>query len=148
MSLDWVLLGFRILTTLIFCVFLGLAFYIIWRDLKSVEAQITLQPQATHQLRVIATAEAEAGPVVGQTLPLPPITHLGRDPENTIVLDDAAVSAVHARLSRENGVWWLEDLGSQHGTCLNEIPLSKPTSLTNGDIIEIGRSRFRLETVS
>jgi len=148
MSLDWVLLGFRILTTLIFCVFLGIAFYIIWRDLKSVEAQIAQQPQATHQLRVIATAEAAAGPVVGQTLPLPPITLLGRDPENTIVLDDVAVSAVHARLSRENGIWWLEDLGSQNGTCLNEIPLSKPTTLANGDIIEIGRSRFRLETVS
>ncbi len=147
MSLEWILLGFRILTTIILCVFLGLVFYIIWRDLKRAEARIAAQPQATHRLRVMATAE-EGGLAVGETLPLPPIIFLGRDPENTIVLRDAFASARHARLSRENGVWWLEDLGSQNGTMLNELLLSKPTPLADGDIIGIGQSRFRLETMS
>jgi pSer/pThr/pTyr-binding forkhead associated (FHA) protein len=40
----------------------------------------------------------------------------------------------------------LEDLGSRHGTLLNDSPVVKPTSLSNGDIIGIGKLRFRLET--
>ncbi len=147
MSLEWILLGFRIISTIIICAFLGLVFYIIWRDLKSIEAQTAAQPQATHRLRVVAVTE-EGGAAVGQTIPLSPITLLGRDPENTIVLKDAFASARHVRLSRENGIWWIEDLGSQNGTRLNDLPLSKPTSLTDGDIISIGQSRFKLETVS
>lgn len=147
MSLEWILLGFRVLTTIILYTFLGFAFYIIWRELKSVEAQIAPHSEITHQLRVLASDENDAL-TVGQVLPLQPVTLLGRDPENTIVLTDASASARHVRLSRENGIWWLEDLGSRHGTMLNEEPLSKPMPLTNGDVIGIGNSRFRLETVS
>jgi pSer/pThr/pTyr-binding forkhead associated (FHA) protein len=49
-------------------------------------------------------------------------------------------------LHRENGVWWLEDLGSRGGTILNDSPLSKPTPLAEGDIIGIGSLRFKLES--
>ncbi len=147
MSLEWVLFGFRVITTIILYTFLGLAFYIIWRDLKSIEARTRARSEVTHLLRVIATDED--GPLtVGETLPLQPITLLGRDPENTIVLQDVSVSTRHARLSQRNGVWWLEDLDSRNGTMLNELPLSKPAPLTNGDIIGIGNSRFRLENVN
>lgn len=145
MSLDWILLGFRILSTIVLYTFLGIAFYIIWRDLKSAEIRNAAQTEVTAHLRVIATAEEKLMPV-GEVLPLQPVTLLGRDPENTIALNDA--SARHARLSRENGVWWLEDLDSQNGTLLNGLPLSKSTPLANGDIIGIGSTRFRLESIS
>lgn len=140
MSLDWILLGLRILATLILYTFLGVAFYIIWRDLR----QAAAQPQLPHRLRVVSPAEDKVL-FSGATLPLQPITLLGRDPENTIVLSDASASGRHARLSRQNGTWWLEDLGSKNGTSLNELPLSKPASLANGDIIGIGNIRLRLE---
>lgn len=143
MSLDWILLGLRLLATLILYTFLGLAFYIIWRDLKQLET--TSQPQATFQLRVIAAPE-DKSLVVGETLPLQPITILENDVENTIVLRDGPVSTTQARLHRENGVWWLEDLSSGQGTVLNELPLSKPTPLNEGDIIGIGNLRLRLES--
>jgi uncharacterized membrane protein len=32
---DWILLALRILTTLILYTFVGVAFYIIWRDLNN-----------------------------------------------------------------------------------------------------------------
>ncbi len=145
MSLEWMLLGFRILSAIILYVFLGLAFYIIWRDLKSAEAQIQAQPEIVHRLRVVA---ADGSFPVGETLPLQPVTLLGRDPENTIVINSALASARHACLSRASGVWWLEDLGSRNGTMLNELPLTKPTPLTNNDIIGIGDLRLRLEIVA
>ncbi len=147
MSLEWTLLGLRILAAVILYTFLGLAFYLMWRDLQSAAGEPEEQPQVNLQLRVVNSAGT--GPLrEGQALPLQPVTLLGRDPENTIVLDDGTVSARHARLCEQNGVWWLEDLGSQSGTTLNEMPLQKPTPLTNGDVIGIGQLRFRLEPVS
>jgi pSer/pThr/pTyr-binding forkhead associated (FHA) protein len=146
-SLDWILLGLRILATVILYSFLGLAFYIIWRDLKSTEAQMSRQPELSHQLRVLAPTEDQSL-LAGELLPLQPVTLVGRDPDSTIVLNDTSASVRHARISREGGIWWLEDLGSRNGTLLNDLPLSKPTHLTDGDIIGIGNVRFRLETVT
>jgi pSer/pThr/pTyr-binding forkhead associated (FHA) protein len=140
-SLDWILFGFRLLATCILYTFLGLAFYIIWRDLKQVERQASHQPQ----LRVVASANGQS-PAVGDVLPLYPVTFLGRDADNTIVLNDPSASGRHACISRENGVWWLEDLGSRNGTRLNELPLSKPTPLADHDLIGIGDFQFRLES--
>lgn len=147
MTLEWILLGFRIIATILLCTFLGLAFYVIWRDLKSVEAGSVTKTRASHHLRLIVPAD-NGELVIEETLPLQPVTLLGRAPENTVVLGDVSASARHARLSRREGVWWLEDLGSQHGTLLNELPLSKPTPLNEGDIIGIGSLRFRFESVS
>ena len=144
LSLDWILLGLRIVSTVILYTFLGLAFYIIWRDLKGSESQAVNQLSASHHLRVVAAANDHLL-VVGDTLPLYPVTFLGRDPDNTIVLNDSSASGRHARIGRENGVWWLEDLGSLNGTTLNELPLSKPTPLTDNDLIGIGELQFRLE---
>ena len=145
MSLEWVLLGFRILATIVLYTFLGLAFYIVWRDLKRAGVDVEDLPGMTHRLRVTAPAE-DGAPAIGDILPLQPITCLGRDPENTIVIRYASVSTRHARLRWINGVWWLEDLGSRNGTRLNGLPLSKPAPLANGDIIGIGEVRLKLES--
>jgi pSer/pThr/pTyr-binding forkhead associated (FHA) protein len=142
--LEWILLGLRILATVILYTFLGVAFYIIWRELKQLERQVTSQAQTSYQLRVVAAVDPSLP--IGETLPLQPITVLGRAAENTIVVKDDSAAAAHARLRRENGVWWLEDLGSRTGTMLNDSPLSKPTVLTEGDIIGIGNLRFKLES--
>lgn len=147
MSLDWILLGLRVLATLILYSFLGLAFYIIWRDLKSSELLAATQVQQHHHLRVLTPGEDNAL-AVGDVLPLQPLTYLGRDPNNTIILSDSSASSRHARISRENGVWWLEDLGSTNGTTLNDLPVSKPTSLANHDRIGIGNLRFQIEVGS
>jgi pSer/pThr/pTyr-binding forkhead associated (FHA) protein len=145
MSLDWILLGLRLLATVILYSFLALAFYIIWRDLRQAQNQVPLQD--TDQLRVIAAAKDQPL-VVGQILPLQLAMVLGCGPENTVVVDDAARLARYARLSRKDGVWWLEDLTGQNGTRLNNLPLSEPTPLSNGDIIEVGHVCLRLEIVN
>lgn len=145
MSLEWILLGLRIVATLILYTFLGIAFYIVWRELKHLEAEAAPRATTNYQLRVVAAAKDQM-PFVGETLPLQPVTVLGRAVENTIVVTDESAAAAHARLHRENGVWWLEDLGSRGGTILNDSPLSKPTPLAEGDIIGIGSLRFKLES--
>ena len=144
MSLDWVLLGLRILTTLILYAFLGIAFYIIWKDLKQAWTQQSVRPRFSHRLRVVASTQNGSWSV-GESLPLRSETFLGRDPDNTIILNDASASHHHARIRRDNGTWWLEDLGSTGGTLLNELPVSRPTSLADGDVIGIGNFRFKFE---
>jgi hypothetical protein len=147
MSLEWILLGFRILAAVILYTFLGLAFYIIWRDLKSAAARNSDQSAATHLLRVVGSAE---NGIMGaeDVFLLQPITLLGRDPKNTIVITDSTVAARHTRLCHQRGVWWVEDLGSGRGTTLNGTPLSEPAPMAPGDIIGIGKLRLRLERVT
>jgi hypothetical protein len=66
-----------------------------------------------------------------------------------IVLDDPAVSRLHARIRRDaTGVYWLYDEGSAAGTFLNHEQLGlAPRPLQHGDVVQLGRLtlRFRLE---
>jgi serine phosphatase RsbU (regulator of sigma subunit)/pSer/pThr/pTyr-binding forkhead associated (FHA) protein len=62
---------------------------------------------------------------------------IGRHPECDIVLDVAAVSRQHAVLSRREGKFYLEDLGSRNGTYVNGRRLSEVTPLAGGDRVVI-----------
>lgn len=142
MDLDWALLGLRLLATVVIYSFLGVAFYIIWRDLRSTEYYVMVQTGGTPRLRILAAPDDNQ---VGDAVPVLPQTVLGRHRNNTVVIEAEAVAQRHARLQWINGHWWLEDMGSRAGTLLNDTQLSKPARLTHGDVIGIGPWRFRLE---
>lgn len=63
----------------------------------------------------------------------------------TLVLNDASVEALHARLIRkDDGSFRLADEGSVAGTWINYTPVSQEgTQLEHGDLIHIGRVGFR-----
>lgn len=147
MSLDWIIFGLRIVSTVILYIFLVFAFYVLWADLKQAGGHTPPeQPDTAYQLRVLAAGDNS--PVVGETLTLQPETFLGRAPDSTFVLSDASISDRHARLSCRAGVWWLEVQDSQAGIKLNDLLLSRPTPIREGDIIRMGNLVFRLEPVS
>lgn len=78
------------------------------------------------------------------------IVTIGRLPECTIsVAGDPDASRQHARVSRRDGEWWLEDMGSANGTFIGEFAQSRkitvPVKLLAGQIFRIGLTRFRLE---
>jgi sigma-B regulation protein RsbU (phosphoserine phosphatase) len=62
---------------------------------------------------------------------------LGRLPECEIVISVGAVSRKHAKLTREAGRFYLEDLGSRNGTLLNDQMLTAKTALRTGDRVKI-----------
>ncbi len=71
---------------------------------------------------------------------------IGSDPaQATLLLRDPSVSPVHARLWRdEHGQIFLADRESLAGTWVNYAPVSPyGTRLEEGDIVHIGRVRFR-----
>lgn len=68
---------------------------------------------------------------------LGPVVTIGRLPDNTIVIDNAAVSGHHACASLDGSRFVLEDLDSTNGTLVNDRRVSRHT-LQNGDIVQIG----------
>jgi ABC-type multidrug transport system ATPase subunit/pSer/pThr/pTyr-binding forkhead associated (FHA) protein len=61
---------------------------------------------------------------------------IGRTMECDICLDTPTVSRHHARISKRDKVFTLEDLGSKNGTFVNDKPI-KLVELIDGDIIRI-----------
>jgi transcriptional regulator with GAF, ATPase, and Fis domain len=66
---------------------------------------------------------------------------IGRDSSNLICIDDAAVSALHCQIARQNENFLLTDLETASGTFVNGIPV-KQRLLAPGDQIAIGSSLF------
>jgi pSer/pThr/pTyr-binding forkhead associated (FHA) protein len=63
---------------------------------------------------------------------------IGRAPDNGIVIDNPAVSHLHARVFQEEGRTMLEDFGSMNGTFVNGQRV-KTVTLQPGDIVAIGK---------
>jgi pSer/pThr/pTyr-binding forkhead associated (FHA) protein len=77
------------------------------------------------------------------------ITTIGRDPRNTVALDDIKVSGFHARLQRGlDGGLIVEDWGSQNGTYLNGELLVDAGKLVENDLIHVGDTTLQLKRIS
>jgi len=66
------------------------------------------------------------------------ITIIGRASTTDIRLDDPMVSRHHARISKSNSGFLIEDLGSRNGVFLNDERIAAPCPLTNGSKVCIG----------
>ncbi len=73
---------------------------------------------------------------------------IGRAEESDIVLADRAASRRHARLVRDAGSWFVEDLGSRAGTRRNSITVTQREPLTPGDQISVGTSLLVVERIA
>ena len=66
---------------------------------------------------------------------------IGRLPDNTIVIDNTAVSSHHVRIAREGPQFVVEDLGSTNGTFVNGDKITK-RALRHGDTILVGKHKL------
>ena len=86
--------------------------------------------------------ESEAGLILpdGAVRQLDGEFSIGRALGNDLVLARAKVSRRHARLTTEDGRWFVEDRGSLYGTYVNGVRLQPgvPYSLRHADRIAIG----------
>src|SRR5215211_1447975 len=62
----------------------------------------------------------------------------GREASTDFHVDLHSVSRKHACISKTDEGYLLEDLNSSNGTFINEVRLSKPGILSNGDNIALG----------
>jgi hypothetical protein len=90
---------------------------------------------------LVVTAGGLAGTRIGLTGA--PVL-IGRADDSTLVLTDDYASTRHARISQQEGVWFVEDLGSTNGTYLGQHKLGGPTPLEVGVPIRIGTTVMEL----
>src|SRR3954468_1740234 len=64
---------------------------------------------------------------------------IGRANDSTLVLEDDYASTRHARISLQNGVWMVEDLGSTNGTYVGTRKVDGPVPLEIGVPVRIGK---------
>jgi len=120
--------------------FLYLVLRALWRDLQ---ANLGGADRPLGRLRVVASPDGI--PSEGSVFALDAINTLGRDVNNTVVVDDAFASGRHAGLTYRGRSWYLEDLGSTNGTWLNGERVVAPMLLGWGDEVQVGRVRLRLD---
>src|SRR4051812_35347542 len=75
---------------------------------------------------------------------------IGRQEGNTIRLTERNVSRRHARLVRQNGAMYVEDLASFTGVRVNGTKIAAVTAVQEGDEVQIGdyKLMLRAERVS
>jgi transcriptional regulator with GAF, ATPase, and Fis domain len=87
------------------------------------------------------TLLAISGPLSKSELALGDEVTIGRAADNSVPLDDAAVSLHHCTIVLEGGRFLLSDLDSAAGTFVNGIPVTE-RALQTGDEIRVGNSVF------
>jgi len=95
--------------------------------------------------RLVVLASPSGEPPVGAVFGLDAVNSLGRDVNNSIVLDDEFASATHAALTYRGRAWYVEDLGSTNGTFVNGGQVDGLAPIAFGDEIQVGQVRLRLE---
>ncbi len=71
---------------------------------------------------------------------------IGRSPGCAISTSyDIYSSTMHARVYRENGRVYVEDLESTNGTFVNSERVVKPTRLGRGDLLQVGATVFQVK---
>lgn len=136
LSLWLVRLGF----VLLIYVFFLLVARALWRDLKAGVTGV-----GRHVGRLVVVAAPEGTPAAGSSIPLDAVNTLGRDINNSIVVDDSFASAEHALLTFRGQAWFVEDRGSTNGTWLNGERIEGYQAMGYGDEVQIGQVRLRLE---
>jgi hypothetical protein len=96
--------------------------------------------------RAVAPAPAWLALPDGTFRPLGHETRIGRRAGNDIVLGHHGVSRAHAIIRRSGSDFVLSDLGSTHGTLINEQPLTSPHRLTDGDRIWLCTTELRFSS--
>ncbi len=144
---DWFLLLLRVL-------FIGLLYFFLFQVVRLTARELvalatTSAPDAAPDRRyaedrLVVVDPAESGLPVGTSFLLEPLTVIGRHPRCTLAIDEAFVSSAHAELTIAEGCWWLRDLNSTNGTFLNGQAVQGPTSVREGDIVQLGRVKLQL----
>src|SRR5437773_4946128 len=66
---------------------------------------------------------------------------VGRLPDNTVIIDNPAVSSHHACVFRDGDRFVVEDLESTNGTFVNEQRVTRHT-LQHGDVLLVGKHKL------
>lgn len=130
----------RILFLALLYVFLFAVARILLRDLRAAARE-----RGAELGRLVVVVSPSGDPAVGTSYPLDAVTTLGRDVNNSIIVEDQFVSTEHAVVTFRGRAWYVEDLDSTNGTFVNGSRVHGVVPLGFGDQVQVGQTRFRLE---
>lgn len=103
---------------------------------------------ARSEAEVYARIRVTAGVHRGKVFRLArPLVRIGRAASNEIQFPDRSVSREHCLVGGSESGWWLEDLGATNPTAVNGEPVRGRVGLREGDLVALGRSRFRFRNL-
>ena len=139
--------GFLIGLWVVRLLFLALLYLFLFQIVRALvrDLRAATQSAAAELGRLHVLASPSGDPPVGVAFSLDAITSLGRDVNNSIVVDDPFASTEHAVLTFRGRDWYVEDLGSTNGTYVNGNRVDGVAPLGYGDELQIGQVRLRLE---
>lgn len=132
-----ILLALRILIALVLYLFFAMSLWLMWQDMRK-------RGRAISDVRIPALLLASEGDQAQNWRINQAHAVIGRDLACECRIEDATISARHARISFHHGQWWVEDLNSKNGTLLNQRPVLEQVVLTSDDILQCGRVIFRI----
>ncbi|HWR55786.1 MAG TPA: FHA domain-containing protein [Negativicutes bacterium] len=95
---------------------------------------------------IVLAADEDSGLHPQTRIELPETTTIGRSAKhNTIVIQEAFVSAEHALIQLYDNGYWVSDLSSTNGTMVNGVRIEDETLLQSGDEIKIGSVILQFE---
>lgn len=133
----WVL---RLLFLALLYAFLWSVVRVLLRDLRAAGRE-----PGSELGRFVVVASPTGEPAVGASFGLDAVTTIGRDVNNSIVVDDEFASGTHAVLTYRGRAWYLEDLGSTNGTFVNGARIDGLAPIAFGDEVQVGNVRLRLD---
>jgi hypothetical protein len=144
-------IGWGILLLVLKWVFIGLVYLILAVVLLAVRRELSTRVQDNSEsasvlpgrLRVVQPG-GDNRLTAGSLISLKPVTRLGGEKDNDIILRDPFISGHHARLQWDGVAWWVEDLDSRNGTFIQQARMAPftPAQLENGNILRLGDMSF------
>ena len=144
LTAEAIILILRLALVGLLYLFLGLVALTAARELRRLSRVGTAGQREAARAQVLIVDPGATSLAIGTVLPLRAITRLGRSPSSTILLDGTYVSGEHAVIALRDDSWWLADSGSTNGTVLNGVTIRGETALSDGDIVEIGDVKLRV----
>ncbi|HSD73729.1 MAG TPA: FHA domain-containing protein [Steroidobacteraceae bacterium] len=96
------------------------------------------EPELAARLFVRMDSETEVVHVINRK-----VTSIGRTDDNDIAIDTRYISRHHARILAGPNATVIEDLGSTNGVYVNDNRVKQRQALSDGDIVMVGKTRFR-----
>jgi hypothetical protein len=139
--------GFLVTLWAIRLIFLGLLYLFLFAVARTLlrDLRAAAREPGTELGRLLVLVSPSGDPAVGTSFPLDAVTTLGRDVNNTIVVEDPFASAEHAAVTFRGRAWYVEDRDSTNGTFVNGGRVHGVSPLAFGDLLQVGQVRLRLD---
>ncbi|MFA9397524.1 MAG: FHA domain-containing protein [Clostridiaceae bacterium] len=140
MSLSILKIVFTVLLIGIIYIIIFISLKLMYKDFKGENKNRIKKTLGLEVIRGTSDADFKKGAVI----PLYEKTTIGRQGNNTIVIDNPYVSKIHAVIYVRNNDYYLEDNNSTNGIILNGERIIGTVKLKKNDEISIGRVIFKV----